>query len=75
MMNDLLFKLADEARQYADSLPEAGYEAKIWRNAFNSKYAELIVRECEKAIMSADDYPVGTIASVHRMKKHLGVTE
>lgn len=46
MMTDKLYKLVEQARNYADKIPAAGYEQRIWNNHFHSKYAELIIQEC-----------------------------
>jgi hypothetical protein len=43
MDQDTVFKLSDQASEYVDkNVPAAAYEAKIWRNAYTLKFAELI---------------------------------
>jgi hypothetical protein len=46
MNQDLVLELDKQARVYADSIPDAGYEVRIWRNHYVQKFAELIVLEC-----------------------------
>lgn len=57
MMTNKLYELEKQARNYADSVPAAMYERRIWTNHFQSKYAELIIQECIEVVLSSDPSP------------------
>jgi hypothetical protein len=45
-MNERIEQLAEQARQYANSMYPSGLDMPKWGPAFHEKFAELIVREC-----------------------------
>ena len=77
MMSKRIKELAEEAERYAD------YNFKgepFWTEAYESKFAELIVQECVDQSMSIGRYntPSGvtpdlSIAIAVGLKKHFGV--
>lgn len=76
-MNQRIKELAEEAERYAD------YNFKgepTWSEAYESKFAELIVQECAEQSMSIGRYntpngitPDLSIAIAVGLKKHFGV--
>ena len=57
-MNKLIQELAEQARQYANSMYPSGLDIPKWGPAYHQKFAELIVRECMKLnrdILCEDD--------------------
>jgi hypothetical protein len=57
-MNLLIQELAEQARQYANSMYPSGLDIPKWGPAYHEKFAELIVRECMKLnrdILCEDD--------------------
>ena len=66
-MNELFQQLADQAEKYADD----NFKGEpFWTQAYESKFAELIVRECANF---SDKGTRGGIGEL--MKKHFGVEE
>ena len=45
-MNERFKELAEQARQYANSMYPSGLDIPKWGPAYHEKFAELIVREC-----------------------------
>ena len=45
-MNKQIKLLAEQARQYANSMYPSGLDIPKWGPAYHEKFAELIVREC-----------------------------
>ena len=78
-MNERIQKLSEQAEKYADD----NFRGEpTWSEAFESKFAELIVRECAEQSMSIGRYntPSGitpdlSIAIAVGLKKHFGVEE
>ena len=68
-MNERIQELAEQAEKYADDNFKG---ENFWTQAYESKFAELIVRECAD-IADEDDGVGSTIVS--RIKKHFGVEE
>ena len=62
-MNEQIQKLVDQAKQ---SMP-AGLAPEQWLEAYHTKFAELIVRECMLQCHHNDD--------MDRIEKHFGVEE
>ena len=68
-MNERIKELAEQAEKYAD----ANFKGEhFWTQAYESKFAELIVREC---IGIADEYDGVGSTIVSRIEKHFGVVE
>ena len=68
-MNERIEKLAEQAEKYAD----ANFKGEpFWTQAYESKFAELIVREC---VDIADEYDGVGSTIVSRIRKHFGVEE
>jgi len=66
-MNELFQQLADQAEKYADD----NFKGEpFWTQAYESKFAELIVRECANF---SDKGTRGGIGEL--MKKHFGIEE
>ena len=66
-MNERFQKLAEQAEKYAD----ANFKGEpFWTQAYESKFAELIVREC---VDIADEYDGVGSTIVSRIRKHFGV--
>ena len=71
-MNERIFKLAIEARKYAETKPD------IYQVAYDKKFSELIVQECISTVQkrymgdnNREDMEV--LRCVADMKKHFGV--
>jgi hypothetical protein len=70
-MNERIFELAYEAEDYADGIVDQGGE---FHEAYTQKFAELIVRECVKSIMTnTDRYRRDYFADL--VLKHFGVDQ
>ena len=68
-MNERIGKLAEQAEKYAD----ANFKGEpFWTQAYESKFAELIVKEC---VGIADEYDGVGSTIVSRIKKHFEVEE
>ena len=69
-MNELIEKLAEQAREYATTRhPVSNIILSVNSDLFEQKFAELIVRECAWAADFADDNPGDYVL------KHFGVEE
>lgn len=76
-MNERIQELSEQAEKYADD----NFRGEpTWSEAFESKFAELIVREC--AQVSEDDISDGDACCTNtadriarQIKKHFGVEE
>jgi hypothetical protein len=65
-MNERIRELSEQAEKYADD----NFRGEpTWSEAFESKFAELIVRECAAYMYST--YP-NTRYEVNYMRKHMG---
>ena len=53
-MNERIKLLAEQARQYANSMYPSGLDIPKWGPAYHQKFAELIVKECDM-VLSDDD--------------------
>jgi len=80
-MNILIKELADQAKL---SIPNSTLSVPEWIEAYNQKFAELIVRECigccEQVISdpvpkSVDTWLNGGSQCIDQIKKHFGVEE
>jgi hypothetical protein len=54
-MNERIRELAEQARQYADSMYPSGLDIGKWGPAYQEKFAELIVAECLEACSRANE--------------------
>jgi hypothetical protein len=67
-LNERIRQLAEQAEKYADD----NFKGEIfWTEAYESKFAELIVRECADYITEYYD----SRDEAYYMKKHFGVEE
>ena len=63
-MNEIIKELAEQAEKYAD----ANFKGEhFWTQAYESKFAELIVRECAEICLEANDHK--------NILQHFGVKE
>jgi len=74
-MNERIKQLAEQAEKYAD---ENFKGEPTWSEAFESKFAELIIQECATFIDSAFDIDehsgeVVSYADGSQLKKHFGI--
>jgi hypothetical protein len=81
-MGSLIQTLAEQAKS---SIPEGTLSVSEWIESYNKKFAELIVRECEKVAKDGPWYydtpslrsgwqnPINHVCNV--MKEHFGVEE
>jgi hypothetical protein len=75
-MNERIQELAREARQYAqqyvnESVIEYGKTASEFRRIYESKFAELLIRECVDKMESEDSFYGRWMGRV--IKEHFGV--
>ena len=54
-MNERIKLLAEQARQYANSMYPSGLDIPKWGPAYHEKFAELIVQECLDTIQRGID--------------------
>ena len=72
-MNERIKELAEQAEKYADDNFKGEH---FWTQAYESKFAELIVRECARvADQWVDDEDNGHNLVSAKLKKHFGVEE
>ena len=81
-MNERIKLLAEQARQYANSMYPSGLDIPKWGPAYHEKFAELIVRECTDNIAGNIDlinpessYNYGLRRAMNSVKEHFGVEE
>ena len=70
MNQDLIDKLAEQAHKYAD---DWGKGEIVWTDLFDSKFAELIVKECAKALNPMLRDMISRGEAVDLILKHFGV--
>ena len=68
-MNERILELAIEARKYAETKPD------IYSDAYDKKFAELIVGECTNIVADAVDHREPASTYVNKIKQHFGVEE
>ena len=72
-MNDLLRKLAEQAREYANSSqPYEKIKNKAWIDVYDEKFAELIVQECAELVETQHTW-ITSVAASALIRKHFGV--
>jgi len=81
-MNERIQELAEQARQYANSMYPSGLDIPKWGPAYHEKFAELIVQECIECAdivgksNLASGYPNSTAHHVkQKIREHFGVEE
>ena len=72
-MNDRIKQLAEQAEKYAD----ANFKGEhFWTQAYESKFAELIVKECLVVINQSNGVGDDDVIKISQdVKKHFGVEE
>jgi len=69
-MNERIRELSEQAEKYADD----NFRGEpTWSEAFESKFAELIVRECAVIVADAVDHREPASTYVGKIKQHFGV--
>jgi hypothetical protein len=69
-VNERIQELADQAEKYAD----INFKGEpFWSEAYESKFAELIVRECIQAVKNVGGY--NEDYHMNAIKKYFGVEE
>ena len=77
-MNKQIKLLAEQARQYANSMYPSGLDIPKWGPAYHEKFAELIVRECANMAESFHhrQYDFTGNLELHEfIREHFGVEE
>lgn len=64
MMTRKLFEFSKIATEYANSIPAANVEIRIWKNHYNAKYAELIILHCANRMIEEDSYYGSWMANI-----------
>ena len=70
-MNERIQKLAEQARQYANSMYPSGLDIPKWGPAYHERFAELIVKECIGALDQDD----GATHHGELLREYFGVEE
>jgi hypothetical protein len=73
-MNERIQELAEQARQYANSMYPSGLDIPKWGPAYHQKFAELIVRECIGIVKQRWINPDEDVIA-EEIKQHFGVEE
>jgi len=71
-MNERIRELSEQAEKYAD---DNFREEPTWSEAFESKFAELIVRECSQFVEDKFDFCGDELIIAEQILKHFGVEE
>ena len=72
-MNKQIKLLAEQARQYANSMYPSGLDIPKWGPAYHEKFAQLIVAEM---LQTCEDHPAWTGRMIgEKIKQHFGVEE
>ena len=87
-MNDKIKELADQAKKYAldamIKITDKEQALKVYSETYDTKYAELIVRECTKVIVHGGYWSGGPLGPKRQctppeiaqmIKEHFGVAE
>ena len=84
IMNERIRQLSEQARHYAASKPvDQLKDRDVYLNNLFEKFAELIVKECMRAVESNrkepregyNTYNMGTFEAVDSIKQHFGIEE
>ena len=73
-MNKQIKLLAEQARQYANSMYPSGLDIPKWGPAYHEKFAELIVEECTKVIDRNLFQNIGWNTS-RAVRRHFGIDQ
>ena len=73
-MNERIKELAEQARQYANSMYPSGLDIPKWGPAYHEKFAELIVEECTKVIDRNLFQNIGWNTS-RAVRRHFGIDQ
>ena len=71
-MNERIKLLAEQAEQYAYT-NNVGMQCQLWRDKFQAKFAELIVRECAQFVEDKFDFIGDEIIVKEKMLEYFGV--
>ena len=79
-MNERIRELAEQAKKYAldemIKITDRDEALKIYSDCYDTKFAELIVRECMSMCQTAvgnADYNTGRLHCLNNIKEHFGV--
>ena len=72
-MNEQIKKLAEQARQYANSMYPSGLDIPKWGPAYHEKFAELIVKECVQICEQGTATQTTSSGAASMIKQHFGV--
>lgn len=72
-MNERIKELAEQAREYADSIYVAPGSDNTWGVRFQKKFAELIVKECSYLADQAHKKATGGKSAGGYIRQHFGV--
>ena len=72
-MNKQIKLLAEQARQYANSMYPSGLDIPKWGPAYHEKFAELIVKECVQICEQGTATQTTSSGAASMIKQHFGV--
>ena len=72
-MNKQIKLLAEQARQYANSMYPSGLDIPKWGPAYHEKFAELIVQECVQICEQGTATQTTSSGAASMIKQHFGV--
>ena len=71
-MHQRIEELAEQARQYANSMYPSGLDIPKWGPAYHEKFAELIIEECATVIEQNLFQGIGWNTS-RAVRRHFGI--
>ena len=72
-MNERFKELAEQARQYANSMYPSGLDIPKWGPAYHEKFAELVVKECVQICEQGTATQTTSSGAASMIKQHFGV--
>ena len=72
-MNELIKLLAEQARQYANSMYPSGLDIPKWGPAYHKKFSELIILETLDQVN--ENMELTWIEGEVKIKQHFGINE
>ena len=72
-MNKQIKLLAEQARQYANSMYPSGLDIPKWGPAYHEKFAELVVKECVQICEQGTATQTTSSGAASMIKQHFGV--
>ena len=72
-MNQRIRELAEQARQYANSMYPSGLDIPKWGPAYHEKFAELVVKECVQICEQGTATQTTSSGAASMIKQHFGV--